>query len=190
MEKGYNLYNLVENFKKWLVAEKTAKGTPLSKATLKNYTSDLRHFLGWSVLKLKVQSSKLKVDEIKNLTPQEFLGFITKEFIEEYKQYLASNKIPLKTVNRRLSTLRKFFSFCIDQGWIEENPAKRVKNQVAGLPARASQWQAGSKKHVARNTKDLINEFKKYLISKKIPDQQISTIITDVKEFLGFAYGS
>ncbi len=170
MKKGYNLYNLVENFKYWLVAEKTAKNTPLSKATLKNYASDLRHFLGWSILKLKRQNEKLKIDQ---LPPRELIPLVDKTLIEEYKQYLTSNKIPLKTVNRRLSTLRKFFSFCINQGWIEENPAKKVKNRVVS-----------SKTQVAKSTIDLINEFKKYLISKKTSDQQITTILTDVKEFL------
>jgi len=49
-----------------------------------------------------------------------------------YRQYLIDENVPYTTINRRLSSLRKFFSFCIDQGWIQHNPAKEVENIKEG----------------------------------------------------------
>ena len=118
MDKWYNFYNFEASFKKFLLAEN------VSPVTLKNYLSDLRHFLGWTILKLKAQNKK----NFENLSPLEFLNQIDESLVEEYKNYLVVNAIPAKTINRRLSTLRKFFSFCISQGWLKENPAKKIKN--------------------------------------------------------------
>jgi site-specific recombinase XerD len=118
MDKGYNFYNLEASFKKFLLAEN------VSPITLKNYLSDLRHFLGWMILKIKAQNKK----NFEALSPLEFLNQINESLVEEYKNYLVVNAIPAKTINRRLSTLRKFFSFCISQGWLKENPAKKIQN--------------------------------------------------------------
>ena len=118
MDKQYNFYNFEASFKKFLLAEN------VSPITLKNYLSDLRHFLGWTILKLKAQNKK----NFENLSPLEFLNQIDESLVEEYKNYLVVNSIPAKTINRRLSTLRKFFSFCISQGWLKENPAKKIQN--------------------------------------------------------------
>jgi len=118
MDKWYNFYNFEASFKKFLLAEN------VSPVTLKNYLSDLRHFLGWTILKLKAKNKK----NFENLSPLEFLNQINESLVEEYKNYLVVNAIPAKTINRRLSTLRKFFSFCISQGWFKENPAKKIQN--------------------------------------------------------------
>ena len=118
MDKRYNFYNFEASFKKFLLAEN------VSPITLKNYLSDLRHFLGWTILKIKAQNKK----NFENLSPLEFLNQIDESLVEEYKNYLVVNSIPAKTINRRLSTLRKFFSFCISQGWLKENPAKKIQN--------------------------------------------------------------
>jgi site-specific recombinase XerD len=118
MDKRYNFYNFEASFKKFLLAEN------VSPVTLKNYLSDLRHFLGWMILKIKAQNKK----NFENLFPLEFLNQIDESLVEEYKNYLVVNAIPAKTINRRLSTLRKFFSFCISQGWLKENPAKKIQN--------------------------------------------------------------
>jgi Site-specific recombinase XerD len=118
MDKQYNFYNFEASFKKFLIAEN------ISPITLKNYLSDLRHFLGWMILKIKAQNKK----NFENLPPLEFLNQINESLVEEYKNYLVVNAIPAKTINRRLSTIRKFLSFCISQGWLKENPAKKIKN--------------------------------------------------------------
>ena len=118
MNIRYNFYNFEASFKKYLLAEN------ISSLTLKNYLSDLRHFLGWTVLNLKPKNKK----NLESLTFLDFLNQIDECLIEKYKNYLITNDIPIKTINRRLSTIRKFFSFCINQSWLKENPAKKIKN--------------------------------------------------------------
>lgn len=128
MENGYNLYNFEASFKNFL-----ASGN-VKPITIKNYLSDLRHFFGWLIFKLKTSSEDKSTFDKKNQNskieekPESFLNLITEALIKEYKNYLYENKIPLKTINRRLSTLRKFFSFCVAQGWLKENPAKKISN--------------------------------------------------------------
>jgi site-specific recombinase XerD len=120
MDKRYNFYNFEASFKKFLLAEN------VSPITLKNYLSDLRHFLGWLTFYWKSNCSNTAFLIDQNLI--ESLKQVEDDTIEKYKSYLIANNIPLKTINRRLSTLRKFFSFCISQGWLKENPAKKIQN--------------------------------------------------------------
>src|SRR5438270_2176994 len=102
MSNEYNLYNLEPSFRNYLLAEK------VSAITLKNYLSDLRHFLGW------LTSHK-----------QTFLNSENSLFssidIKNYLSYLRSTQVPEATLNRRLSTLRKFCSFCFSSKIITEN---------------------------------------------------------------------
>ncbi len=117
MFNQYNFYNLEASFKEYLFA---GNANPVS---VKNYLSDLRHFFGWLSL-------YLKSNEIKDT-------FITVQSINDYKLYLFENDIPHKTINRRLSTIRKFCSFCVDQQILKENPSKNILNVLA-LPENKS----------------------------------------------------
>src|SRR3989338_11243248 len=109
MSETYNLYNLEAPFKQYLTGENKK---PIS---IKNSLSDFRHFAGWVMSKGGHGGPPLQEP-------------ITLNDISEYKSYLELNNIPHKTINRRLSTLRKFCSFCISQGWMKENPAKQITN--------------------------------------------------------------
>lgn len=112
MSNWYNVSILEALFKKYLLAEK------VSPLTLKNYLSDLRHFLGWLIITIKIDK----------FNTSEFINVFTFHNIQTYKDYLLAKDTPIITVNRRLSTLRKFCSFCINQAWIKENPAKKINN--------------------------------------------------------------
>ena len=113
MSDTYNLYNLEAPFKEYLLA---GNQKPVS---VKNYLSDIRHFFGWLVNsdlhRLKIVSNQLET-------------LLTPTVVNDYKNYFITNNLPHKTINRRLSTVRKFCSFCISQGWLKENPAKKVLN--------------------------------------------------------------
>lgn len=113
--------NLEKIFEKGFALFLKAKG--ISPISQKNYLSDLRHFLSWFVLVLKSKDVDVEKISIPSLA-----SFITIDLISRYKNFLSLNNVPPKTANRRLSTLRKFCSFCISQGWIKENPAKKVTN--------------------------------------------------------------
>ena len=108
----YNLYNLEPKFKNFLLA------VNISAISLRNYLSDIRHFFGWLISSGKYENDGSAEDNIKALNS---------ELIEEYRNYHLSS-LPTRTINRRLSALRKFLEFCQKEAIIAENPAKRVRN--------------------------------------------------------------
>ena len=150
--KRYNLYNLEAEFRAYLLAGN------VNKLTVKNYLSDFRHFAGWAnsianreyrtsdeVIALNNERDQLSVvhypqsdiqAQTDSSTPLSAnVSWITKETIQGYKSYLQACNLPYKTVNRRLSTVRKFFALCIQQGWMTGNPAKEVGNVTeTGIP--------------------------------------------------------
>lgn len=120
MGNTYNFYNLEASFKEYLLA---GNNKPVS---IKNYLSDLRHFIGWMTFHIQSNHESEKI--VKASNKDLISKFLTRENIQEYKNYLEENKIPHKTINRRLSTIRKLCSFCIAQGWMEKNLGKQVVN--------------------------------------------------------------
>ncbi len=122
MSDEYNFYNLEASFSSFL----TAGNKTIQPVSIKNYRSDLRHFLGWLVLRLKSEDIPYETFNSDILLTQT----ITIERIQQFKAYMLENKLAINTVNRRLSTARKFCSFGITQGWIKENPAKSVQNEI------------------------------------------------------------
>jgi site-specific recombinase XerD len=160
MELGYNLENLGALFKEYLLAGNK------NKDTVKNYLSDFRHFAGWLIFKFKVQSSKFKVEEV----PSNILSFITSELINEYKSYLIENNLPYKTINRRLSTVRKFCSFCISQGWLKENPGKQIQNAGVKLPTGGQN--------------QILTQYEQDLLKQNFDQSTINSFLDDVREFL------
>ncbi|OGK10245.1 hypothetical protein A2954_02715 [Candidatus Roizmanbacteria bacterium RIFCSPLOWO2_01_FULL_37_12] len=109
----YNLSNLEPGFKNFLLAEN------ISSVTLRNYMSDFRHFRGWLLSREDVNGSS-------NMNTN--LNLLDSKIIEEYKNHHVESALPSKTINRRLSTLRKFFLFCQKEHLIADNPAKNVGN--------------------------------------------------------------
>jgi len=151
MGNRYNLSNLEATFSKYLAAEN------YSRISIKNYLSDLRHFTGWVINKLRATSYELRVENIHS------------DVIETYKSYLSDNQTPNKTINRRLSTLRKFFSFCINQSWITDNPARNIEN-IGNKPKLPLQ----------------LTQFKTYLISKGVKKPIIAKYLNNLEEFYQF----
>lgn len=118
MGKQYNLYNLEASFRKFLLAEN------VNQVTLKNYLSDFRYFSGW------LGQSEGYPEPENNETHFTSL-VLTLGNIAAYKEFLRKSKFPSSSINRKLSTVRKFCSFCIAQGWMKENPAKKIANVEA-----------------------------------------------------------
>lgn len=138
MEKRYNLSNLQAKFTDYLIAEN------ISPITLKNYRSDIKHFFNWIA---------------KSNRDQEMTSITSLEIIIEYKTYLIDDQTPQKTINRRLSAIRKFCSFCISQRWIEENHAKKVMNHTTSprLPTFAQGFGVAG---TSTSSNDILAEFK------------------------------
>ena len=195
MSKTYNLYNLEAPFKKYLLAgikpprldtpvdDRTSEVKEMADVSVKNYLSDFRHFAGWLV---NSDSHRLKADlhgldlrksasESVEIVPTQLESILTLTVINDYKNYLATNNLPHKTINRRLSTIRKFCSFCISQGWMKENPAKRVFNV---LPSRASETSRGTHE-------DILKVFRQDLLKENLDSKTVNSYLSDVREFLG-----
>lgn len=115
----YNLYNFEPKFSKYLHSQ------AYSDVTIRNYLSDLRHFFGWLTIKINAGT-------INNKAPTDEFGALQSSFdsicVQEYRSHLFKNEVPEKTINRRLSTLRSFSEFCVQQGWLKENPTKHLLN--------------------------------------------------------------
>lgn len=150
MDNRYNFYNFEASFKQFLVAGN------FRPVTIKNYLSDLRHFFGWLILKLKVTKPNLDLSLNDKV---EVLNEINPQLIAEYKTYLTSNNLPIRTIKRRLSTLRTFFTFCVNQNWLESNPAKNTQ-------------------------KNLFELFKNVLEKEKLNQKIVKSCLDDVQEFL------
>ena len=135
MTNTYNLYNLEPQFRSFLVAEN------ISNLTLINYLSDYRHFAAWFEAKINIKEGI------------NFMDLISFDTVNQYKSYLFESGIPLKTINRRLSTLRKFCTFAIQQGWMKNNAAKQVQNAKIGH------------NNTPDHSCDLLNQYQKYLLN-------------------------
>src|SRR3989344_2573617 len=109
----YNVYNLEPEFKKSLVAEN------ISPVSIRNYLSDIRHFFGWFF-----NDTKSRAD----IPLESLLGSVLDSHIIKYKEYTRRGSLPKSTTNRRLSALRKFFSFCLTSGLIEADPMENTRN--------------------------------------------------------------
>jgi len=155
--QGYNLYNLEANFRTYLSAVINVKAI-----TIKNYLSDLRYFMGWYT---KYAQSGTFLASLENLTPAH---------IEAYKAYLLHCNLPTKTINRRLSTVRMFGKFLIDQNILSSNPAQHIVNMGTKGKKAAYTSQDGLS----------LSEFAHFLSRKDYSPEHISQAETDVGEFL------
>lgn len=121
MSETYNRYNLEATFKKYLTAEN------ISPQTIKQYLSDYRHFMNWVGFFI----SKSTPDKAISLNELDVLPYIEASTYDKYRQYLIASDTPSKTINRRLSTLRKLSGFCNTQGWIKGHPGESLTNLAA-----------------------------------------------------------
>ena len=174
--KQYNFYNLEASFIRFL----NSGNRSLSIVTIKNYISDLRHFFGWFIFRLKASQDYSHYVEKLDL-PALITRCLDKLIVAQYRSYLIENKIPLQTANRRLSTLRKLSMFFISQRWINENPTLNLRNITNKIEKDKN------KDYIQTDTSGLIiNEYKKALESQNLNIQGIKRYLDDVNEFISF----
>lgn len=113
---GYNLYNLEPQFRSYLSA-----GKGISPHSVKNYLSDFRYFAGWAQ---SYPASPSDSGENNHATS----SLLSVKLLSDYRNYLIGCHLPYRTINRRLSTVRRFCSFSISQGWLKENFGKNIHN--------------------------------------------------------------
>ena len=153
--------NLIKNF----IFKLQEEGK--SSVSIKNYKSDITHFLAWAVLKLKTFGSYAE-----NST--EICPFLSRDFFNEYKNYMVKNDAKHKTINRRLSTLRSFSKFLHSTHLIDEDYMIGIQNVGIGIVSS-----------VQEKTQDIVESFKESLTkSNKASANTVKNYVSDVKSFL------
>lgn len=172
LEANNSLEKIVKNFKTFLYSEDISKGS------IRSYLSDLRHFLGWFFFFLE-SNRLLKLKDLIN--PQEGLTInnfcfclkkINPKVLDAYKNFLIENNIPPKTINRRLSSLRRFGAFCQTQNWLSENVFESLKNVSLNQKLPEEKY--------------FLEEFKTFLWQKGASSSTIKNYLNDVKQFIAW----
>jgi len=149
---------LPELFKLYLQVQKS------SPITVKNYVVDVNHFLEWLAQKTGIKYQ---------IVGKAIFGLFTEETLNEYKADQLTQKTPLSTLNRRLSALRKFGQFGLQEGWLTENPANKIANADSDSLSENKD----------QNVKVLL-EFQKQLEKEKVSPITIKNYLSDLRHFL------
>jgi len=140
-----------------------------SKVSIKNYKSDISHFLAWATLKLK--SFGTYAESVSEIVP-----FISRKFFTEYKGYLVENKIKTKTINRRLSTLRNFSHFLYSIQVFDADFMEGIQNAGIGNP-----------ESVQVKYQDIVDKFRESMSANgKVSANTTKNYVSDVRSFLAW----
>lgn len=124
------------------------KNLGLNKTTLKNYSSDLSNFIGFSGSDLP-----------------------TPEIVSSYKNHL-QNISPIPTINRRLSAIRKYISYCYSTKLIPHDFSRQITN--------ISQVRSITLSH----TDEILKKYRGYLLNSDISSNSIKNYLSDIKIYL------
>lgn len=151
MSNRYNFFYFEATFKKYLHAGNAGV------ATVKNYLSDLHFFFTW------MQNNKEMVDLDLSDAPNIF----THALVREYHEFLIASKTPSSTYERRLSSLRQFFAFCITQAWLKSNPAHEFDRYTK-----------------VDQLNDIIGRFKNHLKTQKTDEKTLARQINVIRSLI------
>ena len=141
----------------------TADGA--SEKTRNNYRSDLRHFIGWTMLTIVSRGYSAPQTHL------EFIKLMTPDLLQNYKLYLLENKIPAATINRRLSTLRIFVRMVMERGWMRNNPILTLVN-------------IADKQKSTNDVEEILLHWKHDLEQEGASKSTIKNYLIDVRKFL------
>lgn len=136
----------------------------VSPKTHKNYRSDLSHFTAWLILKVRSFGSYIE-------TLTEAIPFLDKSIGAEYKFFLVENKIPVKTINRRLSTLRHLAKHLTQSQVLDLDFMDGIENLSEG-------------KNYKFISPKIIEDFRAQLESEKVSKNTVKNYLSDVRQFL------
>lgn len=131
----------------------------LSANSHKNYRSDINHFSQWLIQKARSFGSSVE-------SFSETIPFLKPEVAGEYKKYMSKNNIPVKTANRRLSTLRHLANFLVSSEIIDFD---FMKGQTNITQAQDYSF-------------EVINRFAKFLESQKVSQNTSKNYLSDVRQ--------
>ncbi len=148
--------NLLKDFKKYL------ENLGVSKNTLKNYLSDISHFLRW-LEKIPTQSGFVFVSYL------EVLKSLNNNAGNEYKRYLLETQMLTNSVNRRLSSLRQFSKYLM----ISQVMTSNITQGLGNIHTDQSNEKT-----------PFLSDYRKHLISKGASKNTVKNYISDVRHFL------
>ena len=168
----YNSYNPEANtydsslisFKDYLVAEKISKGS------VRSYLSDIRHFFNWlsSFLNENHVFPTMKQSNNEAIT---LLNYVNPKLLATYQAYQLDNNVPIGTINRRFSSLRKFGNFCQAQNWISMNAFDSLRNI-----SQDNENQSESRYR--------LKEFRLFLWQNQASQSTIKNYLSDIRQFI------
>src|SRR5579872_5242452 len=129
-----------------------------SKATVKNYKADIGQFISWYEASYKTA-----------FQPENISSDIIKSYKTDKLKTDSNGSLSLSSVNRHLSSLRKFYSYLESENIVSENPFESLNP----TPQDNDPW------HIRR--------FKDYLYSQNASRLTIKNYLIDVKQFLKWA---
>lgn len=159
------------NLAMYLEFEKYLQSTGISAKSIKNYKSDISQFLTWAKLKLK--SLGTYIENLSEASP-----FLSSDFISQYVSYMTDSKLPRKTINRRLSTLRHLSRFLTSTSLIDSDFMDGIQNM-------------SSETHEIKESLNLsehpsVSEFESFLEAEKISRNTIKNYLSDIRQFLNW----
>ena len=159
------MQNIILEYKLFLQEKK------ISKTSVKNYLVDARNFLEWFLLYVKTQNFEI------NDSRSSLFSYFSNDLVSKYKSFLIDNDTPVKTINRRLSGVRKLASYAVSQGWLTQNPAKSVSN--VGVNSKGN--------NLHNNwTGKVVGEFARDLKKEGVSETTIKNYASDTSHFLSF----
>jgi len=154
--------DFVAAFQYYLFSQKT----PPSPATVKNYAADIRRLVRWYENRFKQEFDPAKI------TPQVLVEF-RREQTEASEENTKTEFIPAshRSVERYMSSLRKFFSFMSTEKLISTNPFDLLI-QTEKAKKSEDPWH--------------LRGFKAFLYASKSSDLTIKNYIIDVQQFFSW----
>ncbi len=138
----------------------------VSSKTLRNYRSDLKHFMEWS--KKHIENAGAVI-----ISPHHLISHISPSLIGKYKGFHLEAGVPRATLNRRLSTLRNFSRFLAELGLKTEDPTEIVNNLAKD-------------KNPNEKIEKVIAEFKKHLEEENLSKSTLKNYISDTRQFFSW----
>jgi len=151
MAQRYNFFYFEATFKKYLVAGNAGS------STIKSYLSDLHYFFSW--LQNDRGIAELELSDMPNT--------FTHATIRAYHLALLAAHTAPATYDRRLSSLRHFFSFCVGQAWLTSNPTQEFDEYT--------------KKD---QLEEIVNAYRSHLISKQMQESDLDCHINTIRNLI------
>jgi len=158
MQKKLPVNRITKDFFEYL------KKLGVSKKTHKNYRSDISHFSGWLLFRLRHWG--VVAEELTDAIP-----FLDTKLASEYKTFLSGNNVAKKTVNRRLSTLRHLARFLTASQILDFD----FMDGIANISTKKTP-----------STYPFIIQFEKHLEAEKVSKNTIKNYLSDIKQFISW----